>query len=57
MKVEDLTQEQIKEMSQEELFMWAGEFDKREKADHIRKLMLEQLEIKEGTIIKFDDAK
>lgn len=53
------TKEEINEFSQEELFMWAEVLAREEKAGHIRKLMLEQLDIDEASsgdcnIIKLD---
>jgi len=48
MNIYDLTKEQIEEMSQEEVFFWGEQFAKQEKSDAIRKLMLDQLEIREA---------
>ena len=39
------TKEEINLMSQEELFFWAEQFAKEEKATAIRKLMIEQREV------------
>lgn len=38
--------------TKEELFFWAEQFAKQEKAAAIRKIMLEQLEIKEAKLIE-----
>lgn len=46
--LEDLTKKDVKDMSQEEIFFWGEQFAKKEKEEALRKLILEQLEIKEA---------
>jgi len=45
MKFEDLTVQQVKEMSQEDLFVWGDRFAKREQAKQIRKILIDNIEI------------
>ena len=42
------TKEELNELSQAEIFFWAEQFGLKEKEEALRKLMLEQLEIKEA---------
>ncbi len=49
------TKEEINKLSQEELFFWAEQFAKEEKAVAIRKLMVEHMEIEEAKVIERGD--
>lgn len=51
MKLEDLTVEYVKSLSQDEIFYWGEQFAKKEREDALRKLMLDQLELKEASEI------
>ena len=46
--VEKFTKEQIQEMSHPELFHWAEILGKQEQAEHIRKKLLELIEVEEA---------
>lgn len=48
MKAEDLTKEQVEEMSDAEVVFWIGQFNEQEQVDNMRKHMLKQVEIHEA---------
>lgn len=48
MKSEDLTKEQVEEMSDDEVNFWCQQFAKQEQTANLRKHMLNQIEIRDA---------
>lgn len=59
MKAEDLTKEQVEEMSDVEVVYWFKKFTEDEQAAQMRNHMLEQIEIRDANeprVIKIDNT-
>ncbi|MCP5019648.1 MAG: hypothetical protein GY938_30845 [Ketobacter sp.] len=54
MRITDLTKEQIKKMSEEEIFLHAEKLDKTGRAEEIRKHMLDALDVASAGRIHVD---
>lgn len=57
MRPEDLTKEQVEEMSDDEVNFWCQQFAKQEQTANLRKHMLNQIEIRdtsEPRVIQID---